>query len=156
MKFFHFFLVFIFLSCGKTQQAEPVNESIPEDSTSQGQSDTNENSEKTYNDQDFFGVYDHESTSPSFSGVLSLRQNGNDMYFTVSIAHGSCQGETEGVVLIIERGEDYYSGFYESENCRLQFTLVRAEKKVDIKEVTLCSVLGNNCSYEGAYIKRKE
>lgn len=152
MKHAYLFFIILLFSCEKKQRPEPV-ESVP-DSTAE--SITIEDPEKVYHDQDFFGVYDHESTSTGFSGVLSLRQNGNDMYFTVSIAHGTCKGETEGVVFILERNDNSYSGFYESENCRLLFNFIRAEKKVDIKEVTVCTMLGNNCSYEGAYIKRKE
>jgi hypothetical protein len=118
--------------------------------------DAYEKPENNYDYRELFGVYDHESTTNGFSAVLSLRQNGNDLYFSVSVAQGSCKGETEGVVLMLEENQNYYSGFYESDNCRLQFTFIPAEKKVDIKEVSICRLLEGGCSFEGGYLKRRD
>lgn len=101
---------------------------------------------------EFYGVFDHESTTNGFSAVLSLKQNGRDLYFTISIAQGSCKKETEGVVMIVESTEEFPTGFYQSDNCRLQFTFAKADKKVDIKEVPFCGIDG--CSFEGTYKKR--
>jgi len=86
--------------------------------------------------------------------VLTLTQYGNDLYFTVSVSQGECKGESEGVVSILDYTENYYSGFYNSEDCRMQFSFLLMEKKIDIKEVTICSHHGSNCSFEGAYLKR--
>jgi hypothetical protein len=141
-------------ACQSKQQEKPASEinSVQAiDSTDAFEKDAVE-----YDYRDFMGIYDHESTAKGFSAVLSLRQNGKDMYFTISVSQGSCKGETEGVVMIIEQTEVYFSGFYESENCRLQFTLQRSETKVDVKEVTLCQLLGGGCSFEGTYAKRKD
>lgn len=107
-----------------------------------------------YDYREFYGVYDHESNSKGFSAGLSLRQNGNDVYFTVSVVQGDCKGEIEGVVMMMDHTQLEHSGFYESEDCRLQITINRVEKKVDVKEISLCRLLGPNCSFEGVYLKR--
>lgn len=109
---------------------------------------------KEYDYREFFGAYDHESTTNGFYATLSILQNGNDLYFNVSVVQGGCKGETEGVVLMVEHTQDYYTGFYESEDCKLQFTFNRLEKKIDIKEISLCRLLQGNCSFEGVYLKR--
>lgn len=101
-----------------------------------------------------YGVYDHESTTKGFSAVLNLTQYGNDLYFTVSVSQGECKGESEGVVPILDYNENYYTGFYNSEDCKMQFSFLITEKKVDIKEVAICSHHGNACSFEGVYLKR--
>jgi hypothetical protein len=146
-------LLLLILGCQQKQSTESAVEAdttavevTPEDGF--------EKSEVKYDYSELYGVYDHESTTQKFSAVLSLRQNGNDLYFTVSVAQGSCKGETEGVVMMIDHNQNYYSGFYESEDCRLQFTFNLAEKKVDVKEITLCTLLGQGCSFEGSYLKR--
>jgi hypothetical protein len=155
MRFQFWVLIIILMSCGQKQSSEAIttsdttsNEVVPEDAF--------EKEDQLQIDyKRFFGVYDHESSTTGFSAVLALRQNGNDMYFNISVAQGSCKGETEGVVVIIEQTEAYLSGFYEADNCRLQFTFQRTENKVDVKEITLCQLLGGGCSYEGTYVKRK-
>ena len=153
MKFQHWLLILL-ISCGQKQSKEEVS---PIDTTSNkvAPEDAFEKEELQVDYREFFGVYDHESSTTGFTAVLALRQNGNDMYFNISVAQGSCKGETEGVVMIVEQTEVYVSGFYEADNCRLQFTFQREENKIDVKEVTLCQLLGGGCSYEGTYVKRK-
>jgi hypothetical protein len=148
-----FCVLFLFLSCQQKQSAEVLTkpdtvaiEVTPEDAFGKP--------ENNYDYTQLFGVYDHESTTKGFSAVLSLRQNGNDLYFTSSVVQGGCKGETEGVILMLDQNQNYYSGFYESEDCRLQFTFILAEKKVDVKEVSLCKFLESGCSFEGTYLKR--
>src|SRR5690242_2255778 len=120
----------IFLGCQKKQPAEATVET---DTTSNPvtKEDAYEKTD-TYNYTEFFGVYDHESTTKNFTAILSLRENGNDIYFTLSVSQGTCKGETEGVVMMVEKTEKYYLGFYDSESCRLQFTFNKIEKKVDV------------------------
>lgn len=112
--------------------------------------------ENNYDYRPLFGIYDHESTTTGFAAVLSLTQYGNDIYFTVSVSQGECKGESEGVVTILDFNEKFYTGFYDSEDCRMQFSFILEENKVDIKEVTLCSHHGNTCSFEGVYVKRAD
>ena len=116
--------------------------------------DAYEKSDSTYVHTEFFGSYDHESNTKGFTAMLTLRQNGNDVYFTASVSQGSCKGEIEGVVMMAEHTQAYYSGFYEADDCRLQFTFNRLEKKIDIKEISLCHLLEQSCSFEGVYLKR--
>ena len=116
--------------------------------------DAYEDSKTNYDYKEFYGTYDHESNTKGFTGILVLRQNGNDLYFTVSVSQGSCKGEMEGVVMMAEHNELDYMGFYESDDCRLQFIFNRPEKKVDIKEISLCNLLEQNCSFEGVYVKQ--
>src|SRR5687768_11947967 len=152
MRFIGCFLILI-LGCNQKQPTENATE--PDSAAvAVTPADAFEKGEIKYDYREFYGIYDHESTTQKFAAVLSLRQNGNDLYFHVSVAQAGCKGETEGVVMMLDHDQNYYSGFYESEDCRLQFTFIRAEKKVDVKEVTLCKLLSQGCSFEGSYLKR--
>ncbi|MFZ2904973.1 MAG: hypothetical protein WAZ98_02100 [Cyclobacteriaceae bacterium] len=148
-----FFLLLLLSACQQKQPEPPVSEE--KDSTAP-EEETYSSSKQQIDYQEVIGVYDHESTTKGFAAVLSLRENGNDLYFYVSVAQGNCKGETEGVVIMVEQTENYFSGFYESDDCPLQFTFSPGEKKVDIKAVTFCKPLEKNCSYEGTYVKRKD
>ena len=153
MKFILFALLLLLLGC---QQKQSTEVSVETDSATieVTPEDAYEKSDSNYVYTEFFGTYDHESNTKGFTAMLTLRQNGNDVYFTASVSQGSCKGELEGVVMMAEHTPMYYSGFYESDDCRLQFTLNRAEKKVDIKEISLCHLLEQGCSFEGVYTKR--
>ncbi len=154
MRLLSCFLILL-AGCQSKQPAETTTEpdSVSVDVTPQ---DAYEKPGNNYDYRELFGVYDHESTTNGFSAVLSLGQNGYDLYFTVSVVQGGCKGETEGVVLMLDQKQNYYAGFYESDDCRLQFTFMPAEKKVDIKEVSLCKLLESGCSFEGTYLKRSK
>ena len=140
----------------KQKKTESATVEIDSASNEVTPEDVYEKSTENYSYDEFFGVYDHESTTKGFSATLSLRQNGNDFYFHVSLVQGSCKGETEGVVLMGEHTQSFYTGFHELEDCRLQFTFNRLEMKVDIKEISLCRILESNCSFEGVYLKRAD
>ena len=151
------FIVFAFLillGCQQKQSPE-TNEHTDSTSVDVTPEDAYEETED-YDYKEFFGTYDHESNTKGFTAMLVIRQNGNDVYFSASVSQGSCKGELEGVVMMAEHTEMEYLGFYESEDCRLQFTLNRLEKKVDIKEISLCHLLEQGCSFEGVYGKRKD
>lgn len=152
-------LAFIILLSACQQRQPPAedqtvakSDSVPEVTPQ----DAYEKDKTKYTYTEFYGVYDHESTTKGFSAVLTLRQNGNDLYFTASVSQGECKAEIEGVVMMVDHAENYYSGFYESEDCRLQFTLTGTERKIDIKEISLCKMYGENCSFEGTYLKRAD
>lgn len=138
--------------CQQKQSQESIVETVP-DSVEVTLEDAYEDT-TTYNYQEFFGSYDHESNAKGFTAMLVLRQNGNDLYFIASVSQGSCKAEMEGVVMMAEHNELDYMGFYESDDCRLQFILNRPEKKVDIKEISICHLLEQGCSVEGVYVKR--
>lgn len=148
------FCILILLSGCRQKQSVEVSTTPPPAAKETTPEDAYEKPASNYDYAELFGVYDHESTTKGFSAVLSLRQNGNDLYFSASVAQASCTGETEGVVLMLEQNQNYFSGFYESDDCRLQFTFIPAEKKVDIKEVSICRLLEGGCSFEGTYLKR--
>lgn len=149
-------LIFIFISsllvgCSTKHQVE--NESNADTTTAQvTPEDAYVEKVSSFDWPEFYGVFDHESTTKGFSAVLSLKQNGRDLYFTLSVAQGSCKKETEGVVIIVESTEEFPTGFYQSDNCRLQFMFAATDKKVDIKEVPFCGIEG--CGFEGTYVKR--
>lgn len=147
-------LIFIVLLGCKSKQK---NESQPEqDSTTNEVSpaDAYEKTDTNYDYREFFGTYDHESTTTGFSAVLSLKQNGRDLYFTLSVLQGDCKKEMEGVVMVLSTDEQFPTGFYQSDSCRLQFTFAKADTKVDVKEITFCGLDGSACSFEGTYKKR--
>ncbi len=147
------FIFIVLLGCERKQQHESrletdstANEVTPEDAY-----------EKTDNDYDyreFYGIYNHESTTTGFSAVLSLKEIGRDLYFTLSVVQGDCKKETEGVVMIVAESKKSPTGFYQAGNCRLQLTFTEANTKVDIKEITFCGLDGSACSVEGTYLKR--
>lgn len=147
-------LIFLFLLLSGCQQKQPEIPVLEANDTTSAKG-TYSSPEKPIHYREVIGVYDHESTTKGFTAVLSLRENGNDLYFYVSVAQGNCKGEAEGVVIMVEQTENYFSGFYESDDCPLQFTFSPGEKKVDIKAVTFCKPLEKNCSFEGTYVKRK-
>lgn len=103
----------------------------------------------------FAGIYDHESSTKGFSAILTVTESGNDLAFTISVAQGSCKGEAKGNMLMISHDKTYYVGFYEVDECPLQFTLMLNEDKIDVKEVNLCRLHEANCAFEGTYAKRK-
>jgi hypothetical protein len=140
------------------QQKQPQETIIDTDSAAVETTPTDayEETKENYNYKEFFGTYDHESNTKGFTAMLVLTQNGNDVYFSASVSQGSCKGEIEGVVMMAEHNEMDFLGYFESEDCRLQFTLNRLEKKVDIKEISLCHLLEQGCSFEGVYVKRKD
>ena len=140
------------------QQKQPKENSVEVDTSSVETTpgDAYEDTTQNYSYKEFLGTYDHESNTKGFTAMLVITQNGNDVYFSASVSQGSCKGELEGVVMMAEHSAMDYLGFYESEECRLQFTLNRLEKKVDIKEISLCHLLEQGCSFEGVYAKRKD
>ena len=151
-------LLCVILLLAGCQQKQSQESSVETDSTSNEVTpqDAFEKPSTNYNYSEFYGTYDHESNTKGFTAMLVLRQNGNDVYFTASVSQGSCKGEMEGVVMMAEQTQTDYSGFYESDDCRLQFIFSRTEKKVDIKEISLCHLLEESCSFEGVYLKRKD
>lgn len=109
----------------------------------------------TYDYQRFAGIYDHESTARGFAAVLVITESGNDLSFTLSVAQGTCKGEVSGNMLMVSHEQHYYVGFFEANECPLQFTLQLTEDKIDVKEVNLCQLRDSNCSFEGNYQKRE-
>lgn len=149
------FLVFLlFFGCQSKPQQDNTDARIDTVSEAQPTEDSYAKPETNYDLRPLYGIYDHESSTKGFSAVLTLTHYGHDLYFTVSVSQGECKGESEGVVPILDYHENYYTGFYDSEHCKMQFSFLLLEKKVDIKEVTLCGHHGNDCSFEGTYLKR--
>jgi hypothetical protein len=142
-------LLFFFINC-QTKRQEQNN--VTSDSITT--EDVYEKSEDSYDFSKFYGVFDHESTTKGFAAILSLRQNGRDLYFTLSVLQGDCKKELEGVVMIFDTTEKFPTGFYQSDNCRLQFTFAETIATVDVKEITFCGLDGAACGFEGSYKKR--
>lgn len=154
MRILVFIIVFALFGC---QQKSPQQETLTDSTAVEvTEEDMFADPEQVYDYSALYGTHDHESTTKGFGAVLTIRQNGNDLYFYVSVSQGTCKGEAEGNVIMVEHTENYYTGFYHAENCMLQFTFILAEAKIDIKEVNICTAHGANCSFEGAYVKRKD
>lgn len=144
-------IFFLVLTACQSSKKESVVESSP--------AVTEENKPAVAADYDYtpiYGIYDHESTTQNFGGVISIQPQGFDVYATISVAQGNCKAETEAVVKMAEHTETYFIGFYEVENCRLQFTFYPVENKIDIQEIGVCTIHGPTCSFEGRYTKRKQ
>lgn len=147
-------IVFILSGCTTKNPDAPANEvSVPVDSAREFyRQETQEN----FDYSRFQGIYDNESTTTGFSAILTLAENGNDLSFTLSVTQGnSCKGHAEGKVFMMSHEPAFYVGFYEAENCPLQFSFMLQDDKVDVKEINLCKLREGNCSFEGSYVKRK-
>jgi hypothetical protein len=144
----------VLISCGKKPQPEILTKSVDTTAVEVTPEDAFEKTDSLFSYQEFYGIYDHESNTNGFGAVLSLRENGNNLYFTLSVAQGNCKKEVEGVVLILPSQDQFPAGFYQSDDCKLQFTFMKAETKVDVKEINFCGFEG--CSYDGMYSKRRD
>lgn len=154
MRTWLYFIFCILLACctGKAPQENKNLQVIEVDST-----DFYEQPEdKTvYTYKIFEGIYDHESTTRGFSAVLTLAESGNDLSFTLSVAQGNCKDEVEGKIKLVSHEENYHIGFFQLDECPLQFSLMLQDVKIDVKEVSLCRLHESGCSFEGTYAKRK-
>jgi hypothetical protein len=151
-----FFILLILAGCKEKVQQENVdNQGIEVDSAK----DFFEQPEdgKTYDYARFLGIYDHESRTGGFSAVLAITENGNDLSFTLSVAQGNgCKGEAEGAIFMMSHETNYYVGFYQLENCQLQFSFMLQEDKIDVKEINICRLHEGSCTFEGTYAKRTD
>jgi hypothetical protein len=149
------FLFWLLLAActGKAPKENTTNEAIEIDSATEFYEQPEDKT--VYDYRSFQGIYDHESTTRGFSAVLTLTESGNDLSFTLSVSQGSCTGEAEGKISMVSHEENYHVGFFELDECPLQFSLMIQESKIDVKEVNLCRLHENNCSFEGTYAKRK-
>lgn len=148
-------IVFILFGCTAKNPDKPVNElSVPVDSATEFYKQ--DETEEDFDYSRFEGIYDHESSTTGFSAILTITENGNDLSFTLSVAQGSgCKGEAKGAVFMMSHEPNFYVGFYEAENCQLQFSFMLQEDNIDIKEINLCELHESNCWFEGSYAKRK-
>jgi hypothetical protein len=145
------FFIIILLSCTPSKKEVPLEETVPADSTENRPAEVIE-----YDYTPLYGIYDHESTTKSFGGVVSIQQQGYDVYATISVVQGTCKSETEGVVVMADHTANFYIGFFQVEGCQLQFNFYPKEQRLDIQEIGVCRIHGPTCSFEGRYSKRKQ
>jgi hypothetical protein len=138
---------------GKASQGDKDSEAIEIDSASDFYEQPD--NQTVYDYRTFQGIYDHESTTRGFSAVLTISESGNDLSFTLSVSQGNCKGSAEGKMLMVSHEENYHIGFFELDQCPLQFSLLLKEDKIDVKEINLCRLHESNCAFEGTYAKRK-
>lgn len=155
-----FFIIYAVLltivsgGCGEKKTQNETDQSAVEiDSASEFYEQSEDKT--VYDYHRFAGIYDHESSTKGFSAILTVTESGNDLAFTISVAQGGCKGEAQGNMLMVSHDKTYYVGFYEVDECPLQFTLMLNEDKIDVKEVNLCRLHEANCAFEGTYAKRK-
>ena len=144
------------LACCTTKppQEDSQKEAVEIDSAKEFYADEAE--DKTiYDYRSFQGIYDHESTTRSFSAILTIEESGNDLSFTLSTSQGNCKGEALGKITIVSHEENYHVGFFELDECPMQFSLMLKEDKIDVKEINFCRLHESNCAFEGTYVKRK-
>lgn len=147
------FILLLLTGCSsKTPQENTASEAIEIDSAEFYQ-DTEDETSIDYSN--FEGIYDHESTTRGFSAILTIAESGNDLSFTLSVSQGTCKGEVKGKILIISHEDNYHVGFFELDQCPLQFSLMISDSKIDVKEINLCKLHESGCTFEGTYAKRK-
>lgn len=149
---FSFYLLLVACT-GKVTQENVNNEAVEIDSANDFYEQPDDKT--IYDYATFQGIYDHESSTRGFSAVLVITESGDDLSFTLSVSQGNCKGEAEGKILIVSHEQNYHVGFYEVDECPLQFSLLLGEAKIDIKEVTFCRLHESGCSFEGSYVKRE-
>ncbi|QOI98629.1 MAG: hypothetical protein HRU69_14570 [Flammeovirgaceae bacterium] len=115
----------------------------------------NEDPELKVSYENLYGQYLHESNTRGFTALLELSPLGNDLSFTVSLQHSSCESNLNGTIGMVYHGEDEYAGFFDSEPCRLAFNFFLAENKIRIDEIGICQAHPTGCSFGGTYVKRK-
>lgn len=150
------YIGFALLICcsGKPSPEATENEAVEIDSAKEFYAEEAED-KTVYDYRSFQGIYDHESTTRSFSAILTIEESGNDLSFTLSVSQGSCKGEALGKITIVSHEENYHAGFFELDECPMQFSLMLKEEKIDVKEINLCRLHESNCAFEGTYVKRK-
>lgn len=147
------FCVVLAACAGKPSPENENREAIEVDSATEFYEQADDKTVYDYNS--FRGIYDHESTTAGFAAVLAITESGNDLSFTLSVSQGTCKGEAEGKILMVSHEENYHVGFFELDQCPLQFSLMLHEDKIDVKEVNLCRLHDSSCAFEGTYVKRK-
>lgn len=145
----------LLVGCGQQKPVENKNQTRIEIDSARDFYEQPED-KTVYDYRSFTGIYDHESTTKSFSAMLSITESGNDLSFILSVSQGTCTGKVEGRISMVSHAENYHIGFFELAECPLQFNLMTTENKIDVKEVGLCSAHKNNCAFEGTYSKRKK
>jgi hypothetical protein len=148
-----FFMLALILSCnGKKSETESSPETIEVDSAR----DFYKQSEIDYDYARFQGIYDNESKTSTFSAVLSVTENGDDLSIELSVSQADgCKGELSGTVFMVGHDVNYYTGFHQHDTCKLQFSFMLTEEKIDIKEIGICTLHESSCSFDGTYVKRK-
>jgi hypothetical protein len=148
-------LVFGFLlACTGRSREDRVQETENTVDTVAAGSETDE-TKREWDYTTFYGVYQHESNTTGFNASMELTPQGDDIQFNLTLSQANCQTTLTGTIGILDHGELEYIGFYDNENCRLQFVLVLQEKRVRVQEVTLCTLHPAGCSFEGSYVKVK-
>ena len=151
-------LAILFTTCAVKKDEQAVDEKV----TVEG-SDVDADSSSAYpvlpeTDWDFtglYGVYIHEGSSGGYSATLILEPQGLNIAFTLVSSKGeTCRGEASGNIAMVDHKEYYDTGYWVSEDCKLEFIFRHQDKKVDVKEIHLCTLHEQSCSFEGTYKSR--
>lgn len=156
------FSISIILSVAMSCQLRKAQDRVEANEYSSEQSDTSVDLDHFVappeNDWDYhvlYGVYLHESNSKGFTAILEIIPEGNDLTFSLSIKKQSCMGQSSGQIGMAIHSENEYAGFYESENCRMQFFFNLIDNSIRIQEVGICTQHEAGCSFEGTFRKNK-
>lgn len=155
----HAWLILIIgLSDCKTDK--PQDEAIQEESTLETDSVIQDDDfviadETTWSLQPVYGHYENESNSTGFFAQLDLEPEGNDLAFSLSVRQSGCDGKANGTIGMIVFSENEYAGFFDNDDCRLEFIFNLKENSVRIQEVGFCRLRASGCNFAGTYRKRQ-
>lgn len=153
MKFLLFCFLLVVLGC-KTNQKDELHTEVEPDESPANVEELAE--ERTWDYSELYGQYLHESNGKGFMATLELTPLGDDLSFTLNLLQGKCEVNLNGIIGMIYHGETEYAGFYDDESCRLSFNFFRIENTIRVDEVGICREHAIGCSFDGAYIKKKE
>ncbi|MCU0396533.1 MAG: hypothetical protein MUC73_00385 [Cyclobacteriaceae bacterium] len=109
-----------------------------------------------WNYEILYGHYEHESNTRGFNSFVEIRPEGNDVWFDLSVNNQSCTGQASGFIGIALRTDNEYAGFYENNDCRLEFYFNIIEKTIRIEEVGFCKLHETGCGFAGVYRQVKK
>lgn len=109
-----------------------------------------------WNFSELYGRYQHEASSGTFSSTLVLEPQGLNIAFTLISSKGeSCHGEASGNIAMVDHNENFDTGYWVEEQCKLEFIFRRTDDKVDVKEIHICTLHDTMCGFEGTYSRIK-
>lgn len=145
----------IFLLLTMACQSGSTNEEQKVEAADSARTATHDEQELPVNYDNLYGQYLHESNTNGFTALLELKPQGNDLSFTLSLLHSTCDATLDGAIGMVYHGNEEYAGFFDSEPCRLAFNFFHLENKVRIDEIGVCRTHPVGCSFGGTYIKKK-
>jgi hypothetical protein len=146
-----FIFILVLTGCGKSGGEQTSST----DSTSLDSTTTEtELPDPDWEYTELYGQYSHDASTSGFSSTLVLEPQGLNIAFTIISSKGeSCRGEASGNIAMVNHNEFYDTGYWISDDCKLEFIFRHQDKKVDVREIHLCTLHEAMCGFEGTYSK---